>query len=88
MADIQGYRLVWEHLRLEVESQEEHWQAFVYDETACLILYRAERITAHGAKVSAVEFTLFHLFGPAHGQDAEGITERLGWEDIRQGAPQ
>ena len=74
------YRLVWENLRLTIEPHDEHWQAFVYDEKACEVLYRAQRMTAQVAKVSVVEFALSHLFGPAHGQDPEGIAERLPWE--------
>jgi hypothetical protein len=83
----EGYRLSWEHLRLTIEPHQSSWQAFVYDETACEILYRTERMTAHGAKVSVVEFALHHLFGAAHGQDAEGICERLGWLPLRESNP-
>jgi hypothetical protein len=78
------YRLVWENLRLTVEPHEEHWQAFVYDETTCAVLYRAERMSVHGAKVSGVEFALWHLFGASHGQmrkaSPNGFHERL-WSD-------
>jgi hypothetical protein len=55
------YRLVWENLRLTVEPKEEHWQAFVYDETTYAVLYRAERMSVHGAKVSGVEFALWRV---------------------------
>ena len=77
-----GFWLDYEHLRLTVERHESHWQAFVFDRKASLVLYRAERNTTHGAKVAAVEFSLFHLLGPAHGQDPEDITERLGWRRL------
>jgi len=69
----------YEHLRPVVQLHEGHWQAFVFDRKASLVLYRAERNTTHGAKVAAVAFALFHLLGPAHGKDLEEITERLGW---------
>src|SRR5260370_38451870 len=79
MSGGKGFWLDYEHLRLAVQSHEGHWQAFVFDGKASLVLYRAERNTTHGAKVAAVEFALFHLLGPAHGQDPEDVTERLGW---------
>jgi hypothetical protein len=75
-----GYRLLWENLRLMIEPVGEHWQSFVYDETTGEVLYRAERMSIHGAKVSGVEFALWRLFGESHGQDAESIAERLPWE--------
>src|ERR1017187_5283199 len=55
-----GFWLDYEHLRLAVQSHEGHWQAFVFDRKASLVLYRVERNTTHGAKVAAVEFALFH----------------------------
>jgi hypothetical protein len=77
-----GFWLDYEHLRLAVQSHEGHWQAFVFDRKASLVLYRVERNTTHGAKVAAVEFALFHLLGPAHGQDPEEITERVAWRRL------
>jgi hypothetical protein len=74
-----GFWLDYEHLRMTVEPHESHWQTFVFDRKASLVLYRAERNTMHGAKVAAMEFALFHLLGPTHGKDPEEIAERLGW---------
>jgi hypothetical protein len=67
----------WEHLRLEVQQCEGYWQGFVYDQNACLILYRAERLTEQGAKRSVVEFAIHHLFGPEGGSDPEVWAGRL-----------
>ena len=83
-----GSWLDYEHLRLVVQLHEGHWQAFVFDRKASLVLYRAERNTTHGAKVAAVEFALFHLLGPAHGKDLEEITERLGWRRLGRSVTQ
>jgi len=82
MSGGKGFWHDYEHLRLAVRLHEGHWQAFVFDRKASLVLYRAERNTTHGAKVAAVEFALFHLLGPAHGKDPEEITERLAWRRI------
>ncbi len=78
----QGYRLLWQTLRVTVRPQGEYWQAFVYDEKNCVILHRAESIALTAAKAAAVEFALCHLFGAAHGHDPEGIAELLPWESV------
>src|SRR5450759_1238825 len=77
-----GFWLDYEHLRLAVQSHEGHWQAFVFDRKASLVLYQTERNTKHSTKLDAVEFALFHLLGPAHGQDPEEITERVAWRRL------
>jgi hypothetical protein len=82
MSSGKGFWLDYEHLRFAVQSHEGHWQAFVFDRKVSLVLYRAERNTTHGAKVAALEFALFHLLGPAHGQDLEEITERVAWRRL------
>ena len=88
MRSATGWWLDYEHLRLTVEPHEDHWQTFVYDRQTRLVIYRAERMTVHGAKVAAVEFSVVHLGGPDHGQDPESITEGLGWKLIGKAATQ
>jgi len=83
-----GYRLVWNSLRLTVEPHGKQWQASVYDERTFVTLHRTERMTAHGAKVAAVEFALHQRFGAAHGQDADRISEGLAWESLSETATQ
>jgi hypothetical protein len=82
----QGYRLIWNELRLTVEALDREWQAFVYDERRMLLLYRAERLSIHGAKVAAIEFSLGHVFGPDHREDPDRLAERLPWESLSETA--
>src|SRR5260370_41305917 len=79
MSGGKGFWLEYEHLRFAVRPHEGHWQAFVFDRKASLVLYRAERNTTHGAKVAALEFALFHLLGPASDRAPEETTDRQAW---------
>lgn len=88
MRSATGWWLDYERLRLTVEPHEDRWQTFVYDRNARLVLYRARRMTVHGAKVAAVEFALAHLGGSDNGDDPESITEGLGWKLIGKAATQ
>jgi hypothetical protein len=88
MGSAPGFWLDFEHLRLTVEPHQDHWQTFVYDRQARLVLYRAERMTVHGAKVAAVEFSVAHLGGPTHGKDPERMAELPVWKLIGKSATQ
>jgi hypothetical protein len=88
MSAERGLWLDYEHLRLTVERLEDGWQVFVYDRIARLIIYRAARMTVHGAKVAAVEFALIHLGDPDHRQDPERIAQSLKWKEIGRAAIQ
>ena len=83
-----GWWLDYEHLRLTVEPHEESWQIFVYDRNARLVLYRAQRMTEHGAKAAAIEFAVVRLAGPEHGQNPERIAENLVWKPMGRPATQ
>jgi hypothetical protein len=76
----QRYETEWEDLRLVIERRSEHWQAFVYDEEKCEILYAAERLTAEAAKLRALDFVLTHRYGPSHGLKPEVVAEMLVWK--------
>jgi len=78
----------YEHLRLTIERLDDGWQVFVYDRIAQLVIYRANRLTVHGAKVAAVEFVLIHLGTPDHRQDSEIVAEGLKWKPIGKAAVQ
>jgi hypothetical protein len=88
MRSATGWWLDYEYLRLTVEPHEDHWQTFVYDRKARLILYRAQRMTAQGAKAAAIEFALVNLAGPEHGPAPEHIAENLVWKPIGKPATQ
>jgi hypothetical protein len=78
----------YEHLRLTIERLDDGWQVFVYDRIARLVIYRAHRLTVHGAKVAAVEFALIHLGTPDQRQDPEVVAEGLKWKPIGRAAIQ
>ncbi len=80
MCNGQRYETEWENLRLVIERRSEHWQAFVYDEEKCEILYAAERLTAEAAKLRALDFVLTHRYGPSHGLKPEVVAEMLVWK--------
>jgi hypothetical protein len=87
MGGAEGFWLDWGHLRLTVEPCGDHWQTFVYDRVARLVRYRADRMTAHGAKVAAIEFSVARL-GRAGAHDPESIAEHLNWRRIGKTATQ
>jgi hypothetical protein len=78
----------YEHLRLTVERHEDGWQVFVYDRIARLVIYRAMRMTIHGAKVAAVDFALIHLGTPEQRQDPGLVAQGLKWRPIGKVAVQ
>ena len=80
MSDGQRYEAVWENLRLVIERRHEHWHAVVYDAENCEVLYAAERMTAQGAKVMALDFALAHRYGPSHALEPEVVEAMLVWE--------
>ena len=88
MTAARGWWLDLEHLRLTVEPDGEHWEVFVYDRIARLVIYRAKRMTLHGAKIAAVEYALLHLGDPEHRQNPEEVAEALRWKAIGKAAVQ
>jgi len=88
MTATRGYWLDLEHLRLTVEPDGKQWQVFVYDRIARLVIYRAKRMTLHGAKTAAVEYALLHLGDPEHRQNPEEVAEALIWKVIGKAAVQ
>jgi hypothetical protein len=75
----QRYETEWEDLRLVGERRPEHWQAFVYDDGNCEILYAAERMTGESAKMTVLDFALAHRYGPGHDLKPEVAARMLVW---------
>lgn len=46
-----------------------------------MILYRAERLSMTGAKVSIVEFALHCRLGPCHDHEPELFSQSLDWTE-------
>ena len=74
------YAAEWDGLRLIIEPEPDHVQAFVYDPEECDVLYTAARISIDAAKIAAIDFVASSRFGPRHGLDPRVIAEMLIWE--------
>lgn len=81
MRSVQRYESEWEGLRLVVEARSDYWRAFVYDLSACEVLYTAERMTLDAAKFVAIEFVATAIFGGNHGLNPDVIAEMLVWKE-------
>ena len=52
----------------------------VCDVENCYVLHTAARLTDEAAKFAVLEFTMPHLYGPAHGLKPEVLMRMLPWQ--------
>ena len=77
-----GYAASWAGLEISIEAESQDWALEVRDASTRRTLYTARRSNAQAARIAALEFAVFRVFGGTAATSPERLARELSWREF------